>query len=103
MNQNHCLLLIFFRSLRNFATLCRGLGVFHGLLGFGGALLAGFRALLALFFLELFAAEELDENGVGAIAFAPAQLHDAQVAALAVAEPGPMTSNSLSTAALVMR
>ncbi len=66
-------------------TLLR-LGFFHRALGFFGALGTGFGTLLALFFLQLLAAQQFDECGVGAIAFAPSGANNAQVSAFAVAE-----------------
>ena len=63
-------------------------GFVHGAFGFFGALGTDRSTLLALFFLQLFAAQELDESGVGAIALAPAGANDAQIAAFAVTEAG---------------
>src|ERR1700732_4593889 len=65
-----------------------GFGFFHGFLGFGGALGAGFAALLALLVEHLFAAQEFDEGVVGAVAFAPSGTDDAEVAAVAIAKAG---------------
>src|SRR4029077_19148881 len=76
--------LIFVFSL--FAGDALRLGFFHGLLGFGRTLGTSFGALLALFFLQLFAAEKLDECFVGAIALLPASADNAQVTAFAIAE-----------------
>ena len=64
------------------------LGFFHGSLGLFGALGTSHGSLLALFLLELFAAEEFDKCGVGAIALAPAGADYAEVSTFAVSETG---------------
>jgi hypothetical protein len=63
-------------------------GFFHHLLGFFGALGANFGTLLALLVDDGFAAEQLDEGVVGAIALAPSGTDNAQVSALPVAKAG---------------
>src|SRR5690242_8583381 len=54
-------------------------GFFHGLLGFCGALGAGFDTLLTLFFLHFLAAKQFNECRFRAIAFAPSGADDAHV------------------------
>src|SRR6202041_487927 len=61
-------------------------GFFHGFLGFGDFLGAGFGALFFLFVEDLLAAEEFEESLVGSVAFVPVSADDARVAAVAIAE-----------------
>ena len=48
-------------------------GLFHGLLGFGGFLGAGFGAFLFLLVENLLAAEKFEEGAVSAISLVPSQ------------------------------
>src|SRR5271165_6714062 len=66
MKFERLLLAIFFLD-RLDATIvrCLGFGLFHGFLGFGGTLGAGFGALLALFVENLLAAEQFEKCLVG--------------------------------------
>src|SRR3981081_833505 len=64
------------------------LGFVHSLLGFRGTLGAGFSSLLALFVEHLFAAQQLDEGLISAVAFVPASANDAKISAVAVPEAG---------------
>src|SRR5207245_11651297 len=68
-----------------FSGLCF-FGFFHGLLGFFRLLGTGFGTLLTLFFLQLLAAQQLDESLVGAVTFLPSATDDASVSAVAVAK-----------------
>src|SRR5574341_784147 len=61
-------------------------GFFHGLAGLFGLLGTALGLLLALGADDLLRAQQLDEGLLAAIALPPARAHDAQVAALAVAE-----------------
>ena len=61
-------------------------GFVHGAFSFFRALGADGRSLLAFFFLQLLAAQQLDECRVGAVAFSPASANDAQVSAFPIAE-----------------
>src|SRR5215469_504972 len=83
-------LFLSFASLgRRFASalsLALGFGLFHGLLDFSGSLGAGFGALLTLFLLQGFAAEQFNEGFVGAVASLPGSTNDAQISAVAIAE-----------------
>jgi hypothetical protein len=72
---------------RVFDSLLR-FGFFHGSLGFGSALGAGFATFLALFIEDLFAPKQFDESVIGTVAFSPSGADDAQVAAIAIAEAG---------------
>ena len=84
-------LLLFFLLLAGLATITlRGLrlgfGFFHGFLGLGYSLGAGFGAFFALLVEHLLAAQQFDECLFGAIALLPCRADDAQIAAIAVAE-----------------
>src|SRR5690348_11840088 len=63
-----------------------GFGLFHGFLGLFGTLGAHRSALLALFLLQLLAAQQFDEGSVGTVALSPSGTNNAQVAALTIAE-----------------
>src|SRR5579872_1701793 len=65
------------------------LRLFHGFLGFGGFLGAGFGALFLLLVEDFLAAQQLEESLVGAVALVPVGTDDAGVAAVAIAEPRP--------------
>ena len=68
-----------------------------------GPLGADFGALLALLVERLFAAQQLDEGLLAAVALAEVGVNDAQIAAFAVAVARRNLSNSLSTASRVIR
>src|SRR2546423_629173 len=74
----------FVRS-RSFALLSLFL-LFHGFARFFSFLGTGFGALLSLFVEKLFAAQQLDEGFVSAIAFLPIGANNAGVAAVAIAK-----------------
>src|ERR1700722_11912841 len=85
--QRELLFLVFVLDRLNAAiVLCLRLGVFHGLLGFGGLLGASFGALFFLFVENLFATQQFEESFVGAIALIPVGADDARIPALAIAE-----------------
>src|SRR5215469_6726517 len=67
-------------------SLALGFGLFHRLLDFSSSLGAGLGALLTLFLLQGFAAEQFDERFVGAVASLPGSTNDAQISAVAIAE-----------------
>ena len=79
------------------------LGIFHRLLSLGKLLGTGFGALLAFFVQHFFAAQQLEESFVSAVAFIPAGANDPRVAAFAIGKRGPTVSNSFTSASSVMR
>src|SRR5580693_9119349 len=88
LRDNPELLFLVFVLDRLHATIVCGprFGIFHRFPGFGGLLGADFGPLLALFVQHLFAAKQLEESFVGAVALIPASAYDTRVAAVTVAE-----------------
>src|SRR5258706_1412030 len=84
------LFLIFFFLDRLDAAIVLGLrfGLFHRLLGLGDFLGADFGALFAFFVQHFFAAQQLEESLIGAVALVPSRADDARVASIAIAEAG---------------
>src|SRR5271170_7895824 len=64
-----------------------GIGVFHRLAVFLGAFGTDFGPLLPLLVEHLLAAQQFDERLFGAVALSPRRTNDAQISALAIAEP----------------
>src|SRR5262249_15266180 len=80
--------LFFFGSCRFGWALGLSLGVrlFHGFLGFGSSLRSSLSTLLALLFLQFFAAQKFDKRLVGTVTFLPTGADDSQETAVAIPE-----------------
>ena len=105
LNNRENLLFLIFVLGRFHATVMGslGLGLFHGLLGFGGFFGANFGALFLFLVENLLAAEQFQESLVGAITLVPTVRMMRVYPPLRSPKRGPTVSNSLTTASSVIR
>src|SRR5438445_1217676 len=65
-----------------------GFSLLHRLLGFFDTLGSSFGAFLALFFLQLLAAQQLDKRLLSAVTLLPTSAYDTQLSAVSISETG---------------